>query len=140
MVYNKLLQKIYALYAIYNKLPDTIAMDKRTAEVLAREFNLIGDIPETLAGIKIQITNDNTNHLSVGYSINTKEKAMDNDTLISMSEVYRLKNIMDNNLAAEINTFQRKTGLIVASLDLEKMQIMGAPKDMPVLLTSTIKL
>lgn len=140
MIYNKLLQKIYELYGICYKMPDTITMDKRTAEVLAREFNLIGDIPETLAGIKIQITNDNTNHLSVGYSINTKEKAMDNDTLISIKEVYRLKNIMDNNLAAEINTFQRKTGLVVASLDLEEISAMGSFKDMPVLLTSTIKL
>lgn len=59
---------------------------------------------------------------------------------MSMSEVYRLKNIMDNNIAAEINTFQRKTGLMVASLDLEKIQTMGSSKDIPVLLTSTIKL
>lgn len=59
---------------------------------------------------------------------------------VSMSEVYRLKNIMDNNIAAEINAFQRKTGLIVASLDLEKMQTFGDTKNIPVLLTSTIKI
>lgn len=59
---------------------------------------------------------------------------------MSMSEVYRLKNIMDNNIAAEINAFQRKTSLVVASLDLEQIQTMGVKVDAPVLLTSTIKL
>lgn len=59
---------------------------------------------------------------------------------ITVPELYRLKNIMDNNIAAEINTFQRKTGLTVASLDLEQIESMGAKMDTPVLLTSTIKL
>lgn len=65
---------------------------------------------------------------------------MNEDIFISMKEVYRLKNIMDNNIAAEINAFQRKTGLIVASLDLEKMQTFGDTKNIPILLTSTIKI
>jgi hypothetical protein len=59
-----------------------------------------------------------------------------------MAEVHRLKNIMDNNIAAEINAFQRKTGLVVLSLDLEKVRhtIGDAANNLPVLLTSTITL
>lgn len=74
MIYKKLLSKIYGLSGICYKNPDSITMGENVAETLAREFHLIGGIPETLVGIKIHITHTDTNHLSVGYSVKLEEK------------------------------------------------------------------
>ena len=57
---------------------------------------------------------------------------------MNITEIKRLQRIMEENIAVEINKFQRKTGLHLDGLHFEKIQTMGHPPT--VLCSATVKL
>lgn len=58
---------------------------------------------------------------------------------LTIQEVNRLKRIMDENIAVEINKFQRKTGLVLYSIDFTMHNTIGDPHP-TIFLTTTVKL